>query len=109
MYDEIEGIMEFQKMFLEEMSEIRSQNMFTFPVNSISLIKKDGVWADEEFAKMVSIRQFKLEQQKKQIVSVRLSSRALNKAKAFGKGYTSLLSQILEKTLADDELLKRYL
>lgn len=33
---------------------------------------------DEEFAKMVSIRQFKLEQQKKQIVSVRLSSRALN-------------------------------
>ena len=51
MYDEIEGIMEFQKMFLEEMSEIRSQNMFTFPVNSISLIKKDGVWADEEFAK----------------------------------------------------------
>ena len=64
---------------------------------------------DEEFAKMVSIRQFKLEQQKKQIVSVRLSSRALNKAKAFGKGYTSLLSKILEKTLADDELLKRYL
>jgi uncharacterized protein (DUF4415 family) len=64
---------------------------------------------DEECAKMVSIRQFKLEQQKKQIVSVRLSSRALNKAKAFGKGYTSLLSQILEKTLADDELLKRYL
>ena len=64
---------------------------------------------DEEFAKMVSIRQFKLEQQKIQIVSVRLSSRALNKAKAFGKGYTSLLSQILEKTLADDELLKRYL
>ena len=51
MYDEIEGIMEFQKMFLEEMSEVRSQNMFTFPVNSISLIKKDGIWADEEFAR----------------------------------------------------------
>ena len=64
---------------------------------------------DKKKKKMVSIRQFKLEQQKKQIVSVRLSSRALNKAKAFGKGYTSLLSQILEKTLADDELLKRYL
>ena len=61
---------------------------------------------DEEFAKMVSIRQFKLEQQKKQIVSVRLSSRALNKAKAFGKGYTSLLSQILEKTLAGFQRLR---
>lgn len=51
MIDEIEEIMNFQKLFLEEMSEIRSQNMFTFPVNSISLIKKDGIWADEEFAK----------------------------------------------------------
>ena len=51
MVDELEGIMEFQKMFLEEMSEIRSHNMFTFPVNSISLIKKDGKFVDEEFAK----------------------------------------------------------
>lgn len=51
MIDEIEGIMEFQKMFLEEMSDIRSKNMFTYPVSSISLIRKEGVWADEEFAK----------------------------------------------------------
>lgn len=51
MVDELEGIMEFQKMFLEEMSEIRAHNMFTFPVNSISLIKKDGKFVDEEFAK----------------------------------------------------------
>lgn len=51
MVDELEGIMKFQKMFLEEMSEIRSHNMFTFPVNSISLIKKDGKFVDEEFAK----------------------------------------------------------
>ena len=51
MVDELEGIMEFQKMFLEEMSEIRAHNMFTFPVNSISLIKKDGKFVDEQFAK----------------------------------------------------------
>lgn len=51
MVDELEGIMEFQKMFLEEMSEIRAHNMFTFPVNSISLIKKNGKFVDEEFAK----------------------------------------------------------
>ena len=51
MVDELEGIMEFQKMFLEEMSEIRSHNMFTFPVNSISLIKKNGKFVDEEFAR----------------------------------------------------------
>ena len=51
MVDEIEEIMEFQKLFLEVMSEIRSKNMFTFPVNSISLLKKDGKFKDEEFAK----------------------------------------------------------
>ena len=51
MVDELEGIMEFQKIFLEEMSDTRSENMFTFPVNTISLIKKDGRFVDEEFAK----------------------------------------------------------
>ncbi len=33
------------------MSDIRAKNMMTFPVNSISLLKKDGKFADEEFAR----------------------------------------------------------
>lgn len=51
MIDEIEGIMKFQKLFLETMSEIRSKNMMTFPVNSISLLRQDGKFVDEEFAR----------------------------------------------------------
>lgn len=51
MIDEIEGIMKFQKLFLETMSEIRSRNMMTFPVNSISLLRQNGKFVDEEFAK----------------------------------------------------------
>lgn len=51
MIDSIEEIMTFQKMFLETMSEIRSYNMMTFPVNTISLLRKDGKFVDEEFAK----------------------------------------------------------
>nr|DAP20302.1 MAG TPA: anaerobic ribonucleoside triphosphate reductase [Caudoviricetes sp.] len=51
MIDEIEEIMEFQKMFLEEMSRIRSKNMMTFPVNSISLLYQNGKFVDEEFAR----------------------------------------------------------
>ena len=51
MIDEIEGIMEFQKLFLTVMSDIRSKNMFTFPVSSISMIYKDHKFEDEEFAK----------------------------------------------------------
>lgn len=51
MIDEIEGIMDFQKTFLEVMAEIRSKNMFTFPVSSISMIYKDHKFEDEEFAR----------------------------------------------------------
>lgn len=51
MIDEIEGIMDFQKLFMEVMADIRSHNMFTFPVNSISLLRKNGKFEDEEFAR----------------------------------------------------------
>ena len=49
MVDHIEGIMEFQKLYMKVMSNIRSENMFTFPVSTISLIRKDGKFLDEEF------------------------------------------------------------
>ena len=51
MIDSEEEIIDFQKLFLEVMSDIRSHNMFTFPVNTISLLRKDGKFVDEEFAK----------------------------------------------------------
>lgn len=51
MIDEIDGILEFQKLYMESMSEIRSKNMMTYPVSTISLLRKNGKFADEEFAK----------------------------------------------------------
>ena len=51
MIDEIEGIMDFQKLFMEVMSDIRNHNMFTFPVNTISLLKINGKFLDEDFAR----------------------------------------------------------
>lgn len=51
MIDEIEGIMDFQKMYMEEMSRIRSKNMMTFPVSTIALLKKEGKFVDEDFAR----------------------------------------------------------
>ena len=50
MVDHIEGIMEFQQLYMKVMSDIRSENMFTFPVSSISIVRKDGKFNDEEFA-----------------------------------------------------------
>ena len=54
MIDHKEGIMKFQKWFLEEMKAIKDRgNVFTFPVNTISLHKKDGKFTDEKFARWV--------------------------------------------------------
>ena len=51
MIDFEEEIIKFQKLFLETMSDIRSQNMMTFPVNTISLLYQNGEFVDEEFAR----------------------------------------------------------
>ena len=51
MIDEIEEIVKFQIIYMETMSEIRAKNMMTYPVSSISLLKQNGKFADEKFAK----------------------------------------------------------
>ena len=43
-----------QKIFMEVVSDIRSQNLFTFPVLTYSLLFKDGKFIDEDFAKWCS-------------------------------------------------------
>lgn len=50
MIDYEEDIIQFQKWYMEVMSEIRSTNMFTFPVSTISLLRQNGKFVDEEFA-----------------------------------------------------------
>lgn len=52
MYDELDEIIEFQKLFMNTLHEIREKNMMTYPVNTISLLKdNDGNFVDESFAK----------------------------------------------------------
>ena len=50
MIDYEEEIIDFQKVYMEVMAEIRSKNMFTFPVSTISLLRQNGKFVDEEFA-----------------------------------------------------------
>ena len=52
--DYIDEIVEYQKRFMEIVSIIRSKNMMTFPVLSMSLLRKDGKFVDEEFARWCS-------------------------------------------------------
>ena len=49
--EEIDNIIEYEKLFMEVCSQIRSHNVMTFPVLSISLLRKDGKFLDEPFAR----------------------------------------------------------
>lgn len=51
MIDSLHEIQEFQKVFMEVVAKIRQHNMMTFPVLTISLLRKDGKFQDEEFAR----------------------------------------------------------
>lgn len=52
MVDELDGIMQFQKWYMEEMSEIRAENMMTFPVNTINFLMNEDKteFLDKDFA-----------------------------------------------------------
>lgn len=49
--DYVDDIIEYQKSFMKVVSEIRSKNMMTFPVLSYSLLRQNGKFVDEDFAK----------------------------------------------------------
>ena len=51
MIDKISEIKEFQKIFMEEEALIRNHNMFTFPVYTLSLLRQNHKFVDEEFAR----------------------------------------------------------
>ncbi|MDD5022192.1 MAG: anaerobic ribonucleoside-triphosphate reductase [Endomicrobiaceae bacterium] len=49
--DCIDELLEYQKAFMRVLSDIRSSNMMTFPVMTFALLRKNGKFVDEEFAK----------------------------------------------------------
>lgn len=52
--DQIEEMVECQKVFMDVVSETRKENMMTYPVLTYSLLYKDGKFADEDFARWAS-------------------------------------------------------
>ncbi len=64
---------------------------------------------DAELDEFKRIADLKRENRKKQTVTLRLSPQTLSKARALGKGYTSVLSRILDLAMDDKELIKKCL
>jgi uncharacterized protein (DUF4415 family) len=65
---------------------------------------------DEQLSQLAKASRAKrMDETRRKTVSVRLSPQALQKAQSLGKGYTSVLSRILESALSDNETIKHYL
>ena len=52
--DHIDDLIDCQKVFMEVVSEIREENMFTYPVLTYSLLYQNGKFVDDSFARWCS-------------------------------------------------------
>ena len=73
--------------------------------------KKEPVFDDESPAMMKEqLMQFKRinhQNRTKPTISIRISPATLKKAKQYGKGYTGLLSRLLDAAIDDEELVRK--
>lgn len=102
------------------MSKVKiSMNELTSELTQEELLELEAaenrpVVYDEDCPEMTEemLSQFKRmnkEERLKQTISLRLSPNTLNKAKSLGKGYTSVLSRLLDLAINDEEMLKKCL
>ena len=66
-------------------------------------------YSEAELLQMMQLAAERRAERQKQTVTLRLSPAALRKAKSLGKGYTSVLSRILESALNNPETVQRFL
>ena len=62
----------------------------------------------KQFRRVNQIRKDRRKADQLQIVSLRLRPETVEKARSIGKGYTSVLSQIIEEVFDDPSLIKRF-
>lgn len=63
----------------------------------------------EQFAEFKRVSADRRAERVKQSVTLRLSPQTIEKAKSLGKGYTSILSRIIENALNDPEMIRKAL
>ena len=93
-----------QKPNKEQLSEVKKASL-----NDIVFDEESPEISYEEMLEMVKAAKKRKGEQKKEIVTLRLSTSALRKAKATGKGYTGFLGRLVENALNDKDLVARSL
>ena len=76
------------------------------PVNVDQTVTK---MTPDHYEEVAALAEQKREERKKQVLTLRVSPQTINKAKALGKGYTGILSRLLELALEDPEMVRKCL
>jgi uncharacterized protein (DUF4415 family) len=95
---------ELENMTNEEIKEIKSAAEMPVVYDEDSPELTEEMY--EEFKKAAEKRR---EERKKQVLTLRVSADTLNKAKSLGKGYTGILSRLIELALNDPDMIKKCL
>ena len=66
-------------------------------------------FTDEQYAEFARQAAVQREERKRQVVALRLRPQTVEKAKKLGKGYTAILSRMIDLCIDDKELLKKCL
>ncbi len=79
------------------------------PAVVVDIDKEAPKMTAEQYEEFAAIAEQKREERKKQVLTLRVSPTTMNKAKALGKGYTGILSRLLELALDDPDMVRKCL
>lgn len=98
------------KMNINELSsELTEEELLDLETAAKSPIMHDENSPEMTEEMLMQFKRMNKEERIKQTVSLRLSPSTLKKAKSLGKGYTSVLSRLLDLAINDEEMLKKCL
>ena len=104
--------MAVKKVIIKKNQKLTNDQLEMLRKAAISPVEVDDelpAQMEEQLAQFRRLSELKKTDRRKQNVTLRLSPGALAKARALGKGYTSVLSRILEYALNDPELVQKCL
>lgn len=108
-----EQVLKDQTIRAEEESAIRSRPVsFSQDSDDYTRTSPDpdlDTMSPEMYAQFARLSQEKRAERRKQVLSLRVSPQTMAKAKALGKGYTGILSRLLDLAIDDPEMVKKCL
>ena len=93
----------------EELTEEEKKMLERAEKASITFDEDCPELTEEQLKQFRRVSERRKSENRKETVTLRLSAKSLRKAKSLGKGYTAVLSRILEDALNDNEVIFKHM